>query len=164
MNSNQLWNTWFTVNEITKPDKFVSDKQKIPFEQNQPVGTNASKRQDNKATARESEATNVTKAPFKQIAAIIQATAISETSSDEIDNDKMSEELQRMADKPPIKTPVCYSVNQIEVLQTLGNFTFASQYETDEFLQKKLNLMKKPDSTKKTASPHRGERNSEALV
>ena len=109
---------------------------------------NASKRQDNKATARESEATNVTKAPFKQIAAIIQATAISETSSDEIDNDKISEELLRMADKPPLKTPVCYSVNQIEVLQTLGNFTFASQYETDEFLQKIKNLMKKPDSTK----------------
>ena len=60
----------------------------------------------------------------------------------------MSEELQRMADKPPIKTPVCYSMNQIEVLQTLGNVTFASQYETDEFLQKIINLMKKPDSTK----------------
>ena len=60
MNSNQLWNTWFTVNEITKPDKVVSDKQKIPSEQNQPIGTklaNASKLQDNKATARESEAT-----------------------------------------------------------------------------------------------------------
>ena len=68
--------------------KFVSDKQKIPFEQNQPMRTklaNASERQDNKVTALEREATNVNKAPFKQIAAIIQATAISETSSDDIE-------------------------------------------------------------------------------
>ena len=43
---------------------------------------------------------------------------------------------------------MCYSVNQIEVLQTLGIFTFASQYETDEFMQKIVALLQKPNSTK----------------
>ena len=40
------------------------------------------------------------------------------------------------ANKPPPKTPICYSVNQVEILQTLGNYTFAAHFETDEFLQK----------------------------
>ena len=31
------------------------------------------------------------------------------------------------ADKPPLKTPMCYSINQVEVLQLLGNYTFASR-------------------------------------
>ena len=50
----------------------------------------------------------------------------------------MSEEFNYAANQPPIKTPVCYSVNQIGVLQTLGNHTFVSQYEIDEFIQKLL--------------------------
>ena len=52
------------------------------------------------------------------------------------------------ADKPPIKTPICYSINQVEILQNLGNYTFAAQFEADDFLQKKINLVKKPDATK----------------
>ena len=60
----------------------------------------------------------------------------------------MSEEIIQVADQPPIKTPVCYTKHQIEVLQTLGKFTFAAHYETDEFLQKVTQLLKKPDSTK----------------
>ena len=102
---------------------------------------NASERQDRKATASESDVESVNESPLKQIAAIIQTSKLSESNTDETDSEKMSEELQRMADKPPIKTPVCYSVNQIELLQTLGIFTFGSQYETDEFLQKVINLM-----------------------
>ena len=49
---------------------------------------------------------------------------------------------------PPIKSPICYSINQIEVLQQLGNHTFAAQYESDEFMQKIIGLLKRPDSTK----------------
>ena len=36
----------------------------------------------------------------------------------------------------PMNGSTCYCLNQIEVLQTLGNYTFASRYGTDEFLQK----------------------------
>ena len=60
----------------------------------------------------------------------------------------MTEEFRHAANQPPLKIPMCYSVNQIEVLQTLNNFTFASQYKTDEFMQKIVALLKKPDSTK----------------
>ena len=58
-----------------------------------------------------------------------------------------------MADQLPIETPVCYSGNKIEVLQVLENFTFASQYETEAFLQKIKTLLKKPDSTKMNRLP-----------
>ena len=59
----------------------------------------------------------------------------------------------QVADQPPIKTPVCYTEHQIEVLQTLGKFTFVAHYETDDFLQKITHLLKKPDSTKITRLP-----------
>ena len=52
-----------------------------------------------------------------------------------------------VANQLPIKTPVCYTVNKVEVRQTLSNFMFASQYEADEFLQKTTQVLKKPGST-----------------
>ena len=67
---------------------------------------------------------------------------------DSSETDSMNDEIMQVVNQPPIKTPVCYSGSQIEVLQTLGNFTCVSQYEGDEFLQKIIQLLKKPDSTK----------------
>ena len=146
----ELWHNWFTVNRIRKTDKFVSEMQKPHQKQNQPKGAklaSASDKQRNHTLASENEAVKANKQPFKQIAAITQTSQLSASTLYAQGSSKMSDELIRMADQPPIKTPVC-SVNQIEVLQTLGNFTFASQYETDEFLQKIILLIKKPDSTK----------------
>ena len=57
------------------------------------------------------------------------------------------------ADKPPIKTLVCFSINQIEVLENLGNYTFAAQFEADDFLQKVIFLLKRPDATKVNRLP-----------
>ena len=68
------------------------------------------------------------------------------------DNDKMSEHIIEAANQPPLKAPMCYSINQIEVIQTLGNHTFASQYEADEILQKIIKLIK-PDTTKISRLP-----------
>ena len=35
----ELWRSWFTVNEMTKPDKFVSENEKSQQKkQNQPIG------------------------------------------------------------------------------------------------------------------------------
>ena len=85
------------------------------------------------------------KQPLKQIAAVIQTSQLSESNSDASDSENMSEELMRMADQPPIKTPVCYSVTQLRIFYT---FTFASKNEIDELLQKIILLLKKPDSTK----------------
>ena len=92
-----------------------------------------------------SDAENVNKQTLNEIATIIKTTQSSEA---EQANEIMTEELRHAANQPPLKIPMCYSVDQIEVLQTLGNFTFASQYETDEFMQKIVALLKKPDSTK----------------
>ena len=89
------------------------------------------------------------KQPLKQVAAIIETSQLSQSNSDAYDSENMSEELMRMADQPLIKTPVCYPVNQIEVLQTLGSFTVASHYETDEFIQKIKTFVKNAQQHKK---------------
>ena len=52
------------------------------------------------------------------------------------------------ADKPPLKQSVWYSINQIEILTNFGNYTFATYFESDDFFQKLIQLMEKPDSTK----------------
>ena len=147
----ELWHNWFTVNQIMKTDNIVSEVQKPQQKQNQPLGAkfaSASDKQGNHTLASENEAAKANKQPLKQIAANIQTSQLSESTSAAHESAKMSNELMRLADQPPIKKPICYSVNQIEVLQTLGNFTFASRYESDEFLQKIILLIKKPDSTK----------------
>ena len=64
------------------------------------------------------------------------------------DSDSYETSTTAFADKPRIKTPVCGSINQVEVLQNLGNYTFAAQFEADDFLQKVITLLKRPDETK----------------
>ena len=64
----------------------------------------------------------------------------------------------QVADQPPIKTPVCYTEHQIEVLQTLGKFTFVAHYETGDFLQKITHLLKNPIAQKLPDSPRHGEK------
>ena len=78
----------------------------------------SSERQGNHAQTSESDVKKVNKQPLEQIAAIIQTSQLSESNSEAKDCEQMSEELMRMDDQPPIKTPVCVSENQIEVLQT----------------------------------------------
>ena len=80
--------------------------------------------------------------------------AVSNDSVQETDDkDNMSEHIIEAANQPPLKAPTCYSINQIEVIQTRGNHTFASQNDADEFLQKTIKLIKKPDTTKISRLP-----------
>ena len=44
------------------------------------------------------------------------------------------------ADKPPLTTPICYFMNQVENLQNHGIYTFAAHFEADEFIQKIINI------------------------
>ena len=83
---------------------------------------------------------------------IVNAVQSSETDNLS-ENNTMSEEFNYSANQPPIKTPICYSVNQIEVLHMLGNYTLASLYETDEFIQKIVTLIQKPNSAKIKSIP-----------
>ena len=92
----------------------------------------------------------INKQTLNEIATIINTSKVSEA---EQSSEMMSEEFRHAANQPPLKVPMCYSVNQIEVLKTLGNFTFAAEYETDEFIQKIVALLKKPDSTKINCLP-----------
>ena len=75
------------------------------------------------------------KQSVKQIASIKGKTQESDQKANSSDNE-MSNAVMLKADKPPIKTTQGYSINKIEVLQSLGNFTLASQYDSDEFLQR----------------------------
>ena len=68
------------------------------------------------------EEEKVNKSPLKQIAAIIHTPSFSEPDSNA--SEKMNEQNYQMANLLSIKMPICYSVNQIEVLQTLGTFSF----------------------------------------
>ena len=149
----EMWNNWFTVNEITK-NKFVSDTAQAQNAREQPIApyaVNDSQWQGSDNSPSESELTkasdaaNVNKQTLNEIATIIKTSQSSEA---EEASETMTEEFRHAANQPPLKVPMCYSVNQIEVLQTLGNFTFDSQYETDENMQSIVALLKEPDSTK----------------
>ena len=63
-----------------------------------------------------SDAANVNKQTLNEIATIIKTTQSSEA---EQTNETMTEEFRQAANQPPLKVPMCYSVNQVEVLQTL---------------------------------------------
>ena len=63
-----------------------------------------------------------------------------------------------VANNPPLKTPICFSTNKVEIRQTLGNYTFAAPFEADELLQKILKLMKISDTTKNIHRRPRGAR------
>ena len=60
----------------------------------------------------------------------------------------MSEEIIKAGNLSQVKVPICYSVNPIEILQSLGNLMFASRKDSDKFMQKIIGLLKKRDTTK----------------
>ena len=64
------------------------------------------------------------------------------------DNEICDNSTIEFADKPPLKTPMCYSINHVEILENSGNDNFASQFEADDFIQKVISLIKKPEPTK----------------
>ena len=138
----ELWNNGFTVNEITKC-KIVSEE---PSQQNttaQPIKSNKlaseNEMQESVKESNEAESTNVNEQTLKDVVATIKPAVSSDSGQETDDKDKMSEHIFEAANQPPLKVPQCYSFNQIALIQTLGNNTFASQYDTDEFLQKVIN-------------------------
>ena len=157
----ELWHNWFTVNEKTKVN-FASANQQLQNIAKQPIReqakgacelakasdvTSASEQHEsvNESSCLEQRKTN--KQSIQQIASIVKAQ--SQTSESEQDADiAMNRELIDAANQSTIKSPICYSVNQIEVLQQLGFHSFAAHYESDEFMQTIIGLLKQPDTTK----------------
>ena len=83
--------------------------------------------QESAKARREVESANINKQTIKEVATI--RPAVSGNSMQESDSHvEICNEIIQAANQPPRKVPICYSVNQIEVLQTPGNYTFASQY------------------------------------
>ena len=58
----------------------------------------------------------------KQIASIIKTQSSTSESEREVDNyAELNDELIQAANMPLTKSPICYRINQIQVLQQLGN-------------------------------------------
>ena len=98
---------------------------------------------------------------IKQIASAIKTQSSTSESERQVESDnraEMNDDIIQAANMPLIKSPICYSINQIEVLQQLGSHTFAAEYESDEFMQKIIGLLKRPESTKIKPPPHTMER------
>ena len=92
--------------------------------------------QDSEKSASEVECAIEYKQTIKEVTTI--RPAISSNNMRESDgHNETSNAIIEAQNQPYIKVPSCYSVRQIDVLQKQGNYTFASQYETDEFLQQK---------------------------
>ena len=98
------------------------------------------------------------------IRGIIASTNVQNSMSSQSDFDTCEQSTIEFAEKPLLKTPICYSIIQIEILQNLRNYTFAAQFEADDFLQKVIALVKKPVAAKISRLPARGEKNSVASV
>ena len=97
------------------------------------------------------------KAGIEQTASILKSQPSSESKHEPGNHSKMNEENIEAANQPPIKVQICYSFNQIEFLQSLGNLTFASRNDSDEFMQKNLGRFRKPDTTKiRSTNPMEG--------
>ena len=73
--------------------------------------------------------------------------------SSQSDFDSCEQSTIEFAYKPPLKTPICYSITQIEILQRPGNYTFAAQIEANNFLQKVIALVKRPEAAKISRLP-----------
>ena len=147
LKAEELLNNWLTVNEddVNKPvlvEQNNRDKQSV---------TNDLANRSETARCGEAESENkLSKQCEQTIKSIIASinTSVSTSKIDSSDSASYAASTIEFASTPPMKTPMCYSINQIEILQTLGNYTLAAHFESDEFLQKIVNLIQKPDSTK----------------
>ena len=90
---------------------------------------------------------------IKNIIASINEQECASKMDSNSDSDSYETSTIAFADKPPIKTPVCYSINQVEVFRNLGNYTFAAQFEADDILQEVKSLLRRLDATKTNRLP-----------
>ena len=168
-NSNELkikaeefWNNWLTKNELTIW-KTVSEKlpqQSIPEQPIKSKLAKKSKTQERVKATDEAESANANKQTIKEVVATIKVSVTSDSMQESGDQAKMSNSKPEAANQPPIKVPICYSISQIEVSQTLGNYAFARQYKTDDFLGKTIKLIKRQTSQNIAGYQRLGGRNS----
>ena len=66
---------------------------------------------------------------------VVYSLAI-KSASEMMASDERATHTSIMSDRPPMKIPLFHSINQVKVLQKLGNHTFTLSYEADEFVPK----------------------------
>ena len=143
----ELWNYWFTVNEINVDKPVLVEQNKQPITGGEL--TNQSELARGSEASSDSELNKQCEQTIKSIIASFNPSANNATKMESSDSETYdAASTIELASKPPLKTPMCYSVNQIEILSTLVIYTFAAHFETDEFLRKVITLTQKPDSTK----------------
>ena len=145
LKTGELWNNWLPVNEIDvdKPVLVEQNKQPITGEL-----TNQSELARSSEASSDSELNKQCEQTIKSTIASTNPSANNATKMESSDSETYdAASTIEFASKPPLKTPMCYSVIQIGILQFLGNYTFAF-FETDDFLREVITLIQKPDSTK----------------
>ena len=176
----ELWNDWLTVNKIDEK-KLLLDEQNRQRKENQPIrdktATESERTKEKerpvenanqpireqittvKQTTKASERTDsaekevLCKQEKQTIKSIIASINTPNSMSNQSDSDLYEQSTIDFADKPPLKTRICYSFNQIEFLQNLGNYTFATQFEAYNFLQNVIALVKCPEAAKISRLP-----------
>ena len=118
----ELWNNWIKVNKIDY-EKFVLDEQKRQEATNKPIREQmAKKRKVASESERENELCKQERQTIKGIIASIRNQASSVKMDSSSDSDMCDTSTIELVDKPPLETPICYSINQVEILQNLGNY------------------------------------------
>ena len=127
----ELWNNWFTLNKIDY-EKFVLDERNRQEATKKPITekmTNERKvaSESEHATGTDSERENEICKKERQTIKGIIASICNQASSEKMysssDSDMCDNSTIEFADEPAIKTPTCYWINQVEILQNLGNYT-----------------------------------------
>ena len=87
------------------------------------------------------------------IAKINENSHRSERMDSNSDSEMCESSTIEFVDKPPLKTSICYSINQVEV-----SYTFAAHFEGDNFIRKIFNLLKTRTRQKSTDWQPRGKK------
>ena len=124
-----LWNNWFTVNEFVNRPVLVeqNDRYKRPISDDL---ANLSETARNSEAASESKLSKPGEQTVRSIIASINSS-VSTSKLESSDSEAYDASTVEFASKPPLKTPMCYSIAQTEKLQSLGNYTFAAHFESD---------------------------------
>ena len=111
----ELWNNRFKENEVTR-QKSVPDKQTRKETENQPITAELVEKSDRTVLSNQEQLT------IKNIFASSFEPANSSPMDSQSESEMCEASTTEFADKPPLKTPMSYSINQVEILQKIGNY------------------------------------------
>ena len=111
----ELWNNRFKENEVSR-EKSVPDKQTRKEAENQPITAELVEKSDRTVLRNQEQLT------IKNIFASSFEPANSSPMVSRSDSEMCKASTTEFVDKPPLKTPMSYSINQVEILRKLENY------------------------------------------